>query len=371
MDYQYTLNRILQNNQKINKEQVKNILIVYDDSEFYLGDTCINFHRFSICKAFFGNDTIVDLNCLLEKYSHIYDAFSVSNPSFDHVFCKQYDHISFEKYDLIFCISYNEEPLLKALHHKRAIDVAVFSFSELLLFARNEFRIVFPVYRELLEYSQEFRKEPNLLPVTDQERLWGNQWLEAKGLKKNERLVVLLDSSGGREKLLKLDVYYNILLFFLQQEHTRILIFDEKGIGKEDFYREWLGVQAMKKIIFSKKLSLRQDLCILSADYISLVLGPCTGLLHCVSSINNYFIKEGRSPANVPVMIVYTGPWDIQFWWANAPLVKCLILKKESDQKKIYELKQLGQVSKEDYTRHLSCSEYTAPLLIDFINEQL
>lgn len=248
MDCQTTLNRIMENNSRISQVVVKKILIVYDEKMFYLGDTCINFDRFRVCKSFFGDQAVVAVNCINAKRLDVYKGFAKHNPTIDHTFSTDYEHIDAENYDVIIVIAYDEWPLLKVLHEQytcsgniAALHTAVFSFSRLLLFARGEFRILFPVYDDLLAHALRCLDQPGEIWLTENERQWGNQWLESKGLGQQEKLVVMLDSSADRSKLLRLDVYADIVLSILKQDNTRILVFDEKGIGKAGFYRGVVG----------------------------------------------------------------------------------------------------------------------------------
>lgn len=73
---------------------------------------------------------------------------------------------------------------------------------------------------------------------------------------------------------------------------------------------------------------------------------------------------------DVPVLITYTGKYanntNAGFWWADAPLVHCLLLKERNNQK---ELLLLSDLTEEEQQRNdsLPCSEYSGSLLLDFV----
>jgi hypothetical protein len=142
-------------------------------------------------------------------------------------------------------------------------------------------------------------------------------------------------------------------------------------MGKELFYREWLGEKYMSRFIFSRGLTLREDLCLISSGYTKLVFGPCTGLLHCASGIYNNFRRHGLREAALPALIVYTGPWDAQFWWGKSPLVDCLLLPRMAADKQLAVLNDLDENEQRLFNNRLDCSEYTALMLTGYIDNKL
>jgi hypothetical protein len=249
---------------------------------------------------------------------------------------------------------------------------AMYSLSEKVLFHPSEtLHIVFPEYEELARFGSGYAYQPNLY-ITPEEKKWGDSWLEEHGIKENEQLFVVLDSSSSRGKLLNIGIYFELLSYFLDIPGVRVLIFDEKGIGKNAFYREWLDEEKVSRIIFSERLKLRQDLCLIGSGYTRLVFGPCTGLLHCASAIYNNFVRNGMPVSQVPVMITYTGKYErpgnnAQMWWGSSPFVHCLVLRQTMRGKQAILLSSMGEHEKTDTIRVLPCKEYTFSMIVGFL----
>jgi ADP-heptose:LPS heptosyltransferase len=377
--FEPTLERILENNQHLQVDKVSKILIIYEEMAFFIGDTCILFDKLRYVRSFFPNAT-VDMSFINAKNMKFYQAILQNNPNFDNITASEWDSIPFESYDLLICVTYKEYALLEFLHEKyrHLVDSgefrpAVFSFSENILTRNPEAKYVFPDDEALREYTTlTSAKTPCELYITADEHEWANRWLESKGMKKNEKLVILLDSASQKSKLLSIHVYFDFLTWILGLQDTKVLIFDEKNIGKEEFYGAWLGEENMKNIIVSKKLSFREDLAILSASCTKMVFGPCTGLMHCASSIYNNFLSNGKPAEDIPVLMTYTGEYigeknNINVWWGNSPLVNCLLLKRRSNGKEIVFLKDLTEEEK-NLKDALPCSEYTSAMLIDLLS---
>ncbi|MCW3465094.1 hypothetical protein [Chitinophaga nivalis] len=376
--YQRTLDRILENNQHIKKEQVKKVLIWYEEIDFFIGDTCLMFDKFRICKLFFGEDVVIDVNAVNKKYKDLYQVFFQHNPNVSNMFHAELDEVAFEEYDIMICVTYDEDILLRTMANRcgnlvesGAFNLAVFSFTRNMLIDRKAFHIIFPVYQEIYDFGQLLLERPPEFYITAEEKEWANNWLREQQLTAEEQLFVILDSSSSREKLLRIDVYFDVLKKLLRKDNVKVLIFDEKKVGKEHFYREWLSERQMKKIIFSRGQSLREGICLLGSDYVKLIMGPCTGLVHCASGIYNNRVRNGMPREQAPVLITYTGPWDAQLWWGNAPLVNCLLMKDTGAVKELTLLSQLSDTEKKDIQSRPPCTEYTAEMLLGFVNSRL
>jgi hypothetical protein len=378
-NYQSTLNKIADNASAIHIDKVKQVLVLFEDRLNYLGDCCMVFDKLKYFRSFFNNATITVV-ATHKQNDRFYNAFLINNPHLDGIATTAWSEVDYQQYDVVICAIYNEKGLLTVLHEKYGdaiindqFKLAVFSLSELLLPAILKPEYIFPVMEDLVAHFKVFR--PGELYISESEREWANSWLESNGVKETDNLFIVLDSTSNREKLIGIDVYFDILTALLNRPNAKVLIFDEKSIGKEVFYREWLGDKYMEKIIFSKSLSLREDLCLLGAKYTKLVFGPCTGLLHCASSIYNNYVNKGMSVKDVPLMVTYTGQYadpdsTANRWWGGAPLVNCLLLKKKGNSKEIVLLHNLTEEEKK-LRDQLPCSEYTAEILIDFLNSHI
>lgn len=357
---------------------IKKVLILYEEELPFLGDCCLQFDKLRYFKSFL-NEAYIQLNFREVKNSKYHESLLKNNQYVDEISILSWDDIEFETFDIIFCVSHKEPDLADFLKQKysnplspETIALPVYSLTDLLLRARINVDYVFPVKEDLASYLK--NTGPGELYINEEERKWANSWLERKGVAPDENLYVILDSAGSKLKQLPIQVHFGLLKALLEKPKTKILIFDEMNLGKETFYRGWLGVDKASNLIFSNGLTLREDLCLLSSTYIKMIFGPCTGLMHCSSSIYNFFKAQGLPIENIPLLVVYTGDmgtssYIVDEWWGASPLINCLMLKKTGETKKIT---LLGNMSDgEEKLPQLPCSEYTVQLLSDFLIPKL
>lgn len=368
------LSKLIENSSNLKKEQISDILILYEEEVTYLGDSCMCFDKYRYIKSFL-NEANIHINFKNTKGSRIYKSLLENNPYLDKVTeSLDWQALDMDRYQIIFCVSYREDDLLSFITETYGAQIlngrwrgALFSLSALLLKYESYQRFIFPVYTELVNFL--IKQRPGELYVSPAERLWANEWMEAKGINNDDQLFVIIDSSSSKEKLLQISVYFDFISKLLEQPKTKLLIFDEKNIGKDVFYYEWLGREFERRIIFSKRQTLREDLSLLSSSYVKMIFGPCTGLMHCASSIYNFFKATMLPRPFIPLIVVYTGEYtkgnfDANFWWGNAPLVKCLLLDKKDNQKQLVLLSDIENAAS---TKPLPCSEYNSSLLRDFV----
>jgi hypothetical protein len=383
-EFQTILDQIVFNTQSIDYDNVRRVLVLYEEKMIRIGDCCIRFDKLKYFKSFLKNAT-VDINFSIKENFNVYNAFLKNNPHVNSISTLSWKDIDFESYDIVFCVKYDERAFLDFLHErycnligKNQFRVAVFSLAHVLLEPKKDAHQVFPLIQNLIEHIKGIGRDSSYLGelyINGEEQAWANQWLESKGMEANERLFIICDSGSNRGKLINIGVYFDVLKFLLRKENSKVLIFDEKGIGKEEFYQACLSKNSMKKIIFSKCLTLREDLCIIASKYTKLIFGPCTGLMHCASSIYNNYVNRGMNASEAPLMITYTGQYskengNANVWWGNSPLVNCLLLKEKNNKKQIVLLNDLTEEEK-NANDSLPCSEYTAEMLIYLINSKL
>jgi hypothetical protein len=375
--YQGTLEKILENNSLLDSKTIKRILIIYLGKDVFIGDCSIRIDKLMFFKSFFCNP-IIDFNVLQKSVSSVVEGLLKNSPYVNSISNLELSDIDFEVYDIVFCVDYKEEEmLLEFLDEKYGDKISSDQFRLAVFTIKHQMRLIpesdfiFPVNKSLTNY---IGNQPGNIYLTEQERKWGNHFLKMNGLKENESLFIVLDSTSRKNKLLNIDVYFDYLKFILKIENIKVLNFDESRLGKWEFYRAWLGAENFGKIIFSKGLTLRQALCIIGSDHTRLIFGPCTGLIHCASGIYNYFLRNGMSSEQVPHMITYTGrysPGEKAYdWWGNYPLVNCLLLKEKENKREIVVLNDLSEEEKHS-EETLPCSEYTAKMLIDYTAELL
>jgi hypothetical protein len=368
-------------NSLTNSREAKNILILYDPkNKMFIGDTYILINKLASCSLFFTNASI-DINCRNKQNTTLCSALLKNNPFIREFSDTTWEELDFRSYDIVFCISQKEALLLEILQEQydrmplRPWTTAVYSMSVQFLNWGPDPVVssVFPAFREILDQQAEYiapvRSE---LYISKEEKDWANRWLRNNGLKEHERLFIILDSASERYKLLPMDTYHTVLSHLLNEDSAKLLFFDEQNIGKEKFYSEWLGTDKVSKMIFSKKLSLREALCILGSDYTKLIFGPCTGLIHCASGIYNNFVRNGMPAGSIPAIITYTGKYvdghTAAYWWGNSPLVTCLILRATPENnKEVVLLSELSEEEKKDTSPLLFSSEYTPEQILNFL----
>ena len=384
-DYEYTLQKNAENTKKVDRLKVKRVLLLYEENEYFVGDTCLRIALLRNVRSFFENAGIY-VNCINDKLANIFGSLIENNPDVDGFSHLQWENLGIEKYDVVLCLSHEEDRFLNFLHEyfdsktlKYPDSIAVFSLSEnVICKPHGILRVLFPVYDEFLDYtkSKEFN-ETRKLYVTDEERTWGDNWLLAHDLKEHEQVCILVDMTTDRRKLIGITVYFEMLEYLITNKQNRILIFDENNVGKAEFYTAWLGKEKASRIIFVKGNSLREALRIFSSKYVKLIIGPCTGTLHCASGIYNHFAESGLAPDKIPLIITYTGVYDNteemkeirnpHFWWKNSPLVTCLLLREHHGKVKMVELRDLEVLEAKRDDIQIPCSAYTSRMLIDVI----
>jgi len=377
------LQSIAQNNACSNRQNTERVLVLYEDPEFFIGDTCIKFNLLGLCKAYYSNaDVTINFT---GAHTSMYEAILNGNPDFDSFLHQHMEEIDFLRYDVVICASSKESVLFALLQSKykkeiaqQQFPVAFYSISRYILRPAAQPAFEFPVHEALFAYVQAHESsKTSRIHISNGEREWGNQWFRQKGVKEDEEVFILLDSSSAKNKLLTTMAYFDVLKNLLSRDKCKVLIFDEKSIGKESFYKEWLGPRLFEKMIFSKSLLFRQDLRLIASTYTRAVIGPCTGLIHCASAIYNNFIANGMPEWAVPLLITYTGKYfqkernTAESWWGNAPLVNVLVLRNANGRKAMTLLSDMTKQERASAETLLPCEQYTSEMILDFIDQKL
>ncbi|MCW3101572.1 MAG: hypothetical protein JWO09_12 [Bacteroidetes bacterium] len=379
--YTELLSKIGSNN-KVRREKVKKVLVLIDLKRFYIGDTCIHVSRFKKTREYYPN-AIIDANTVNSKHHSLITPFLQNNPYVGRYDNLAWTNIDFSSYDVIICGCIPEQEFLDFLYDNLAHKIldgsmtsAIFSAAGSIGFEEEQLygKPVLPVHTEYNAYelSAELNADmlSNELFISQTEETWAADWLKGKGLEEGEELYVFLDSASIKDKLLRIDVYFDVLSAFLTEKNVKILLFDEAKIGKKEFYEAWLGQELSKKLIFVEGLSIREAFCLLGNSSIKFIFGPSTGLLHCASGIYTV-MSRGRKNMEVPLMISYNGIVENRFvehlWW-NGSLVDGIALTKDaSPSGKIISVKELDINKKVITEGVLSCPEFTSGILINYI----
>lgn len=361
------------------KDDIKRILVFYDAKIYYIGDFCLRVGRVRYVKNFFKN-TSLQLNFTEKASRKIYESLLDNNPYIDGISRLSPDEIDFEKYDLVLVVMYDENVFWKYLKDRYGpgleegrLGVRFFSLSWLFLPEKDTVSYAIPGYGEFNDYMGDRRGKTTELYISPEEKQWANSWLEARGVVPGDRLLIILDATSDRRKMLNVHVHFEVLMYLLDKPDVKILIYDENKLGKEAFYREWLGEERMQKLIFASSNQLREDLCLIGSDYTRMMMGPCTGLMHCAVSIFNNYISKGLSPEKVPAIITYTGDYtkkNANTWWGGVPLIDCLLLEKKNGETRLITLNELSDEQR-IFNKGIPCTGYTAEMLINFLKGRL
>lgn len=358
-------------------DKVKSVLILYEERIQFIGDCCVRFDKLEYFQQFYKNATI-DVNFKHTENDKFVTALLFNNPNLNSIGNSKWESIDLPKYDLIFLIAHDEGIFLDFVAKtygaeilSRKVKFCVSSLSLLILRPEAITRLVFPVNMELVNYLS----LPHIgkIYVSQKEEKWVSRWLKSKGVKENDQLFIFIDSTSDTTKLITPTVLLDVMKQILTIEVAKILIFDESHGIKQTYYSNHLDKKQISKCIFSNKKSLRKNISLMTSPNTKMILGPCTGLMHCASGAYNYYFHSGTRK-DLPLLITYTGKYTgpnncAYTWWGNAPLVKCVMLR-SSTKKKITLLQDLPDNEKTT-TDTLPCSEYSSKLLLRFITENL
>lgn len=167
------------------------------------------------------------------------------------------------------------------------------------------------------------------LVVTQDEKCWGNQYLEEQGVCSLDKIVILPDSASNPLKCLSRSEYVKLIVGLMSDPQVKIVLFDELNVGKARELREALNERHHKRLIIINGTTIRQTMCILASSYIKAVVGPCTGLLHLANGIYSYYLqRELITRTDVPVLLVYAGKQQPKYsawgWWGRT-MVDCFV----------------------------------------------
>lgn len=366
------LKATIANNELLKEQQIEKLLFIIDPAEFYVGDSCILISYLRQVKdCFKGASIYVNYNDTFKDYADLLE----NNPFITGVSSEKWDHIPIEDYQMVILLTGKEESFLDLLDRKfgEKIKAGVFEvqFYSMTSSLDKKVDIHFPPCHVLNEYMLQNEQKYNPLHelfLTSEEKRWGDSWLEANGLENDEHVIVLIDDTTSKNKLLRANVYFDILEYLCNYPKVKFLVLDKYKSDKAMVYKAWLQEKSLDRIIFGSELSLRSVLSILGSKYIKVVFGPCTGLMHCSAGIVGQQLKEGRSVEEAPAIIVYTGQYpqgagNAHFWWGRS-LVDCWVLhQNQNSQKEIFSLTKESEIIINSL-RVLPCSEYDSNLII-------
>jgi hypothetical protein len=375
------LSKIQEINSKIEVDKIKRILVVYDLNSFAIGDTCVSIARFRKSAQIYKS-ACLDINTVNKKHYELISNITKNNPYINNYFNLQWDQIDFSKYDLVICGCVPELKFLEFLllnYSERILSdgmaTAFFSVSGNVGFDEERYGTpVFPINHVFnnfkLSDNDYALMSANELFIDDSEIEWSERWLVKNGLSIKDNLFIFLDSSNGRDKLLNISHYFDLIAWILGFPGVKVLIFDEMNLGKRSFYTQWLGPKLSANLIFAESMSLRDAICLIASPHTKLMFGPSTGLLHCASGIFNVLLQKNYSMQSVPVLIGYIGKCEGGYkeeqWWGHS-LVNIIVPLQRGNSKELCFLRTLDFEQVSMSKQLLSAQEITSEMLIDFI----
>lgn len=341
--------------------------MLFDDRKFFIGDTCKIFSTLKGIRSFYNNASL-DIN-IIDIYDDCYSLLK-NNHHVGKLTNTAWHSISFECYDLVLCFCPGE-PLLKEMLAARYRPDEQPQVLSLTTFNGKNFETAFsqPPGLELFFEQMDDTDEHAVIELFmgEEEKVWGDSWLQQQGVLPGAKVIVLPDSASNMEKVLPFWSRIQLFNYFLTKKDTWVLIFDEQNSGKKEYYRKLLSPAIFSRLIVAEGLSLREEISILSSSFIKMIFGPCTGLLHCATGIYTTFMNNGMPASEVPLMLVYggtesgSGETNKWYWWKYT-LVDCLVLDKDAAGGH-----KIVQVTKDHQHVSYPCSLFTAPMLISYL----
>ncbi|MBC9929268.1 hypothetical protein [Chitinophaga qingshengii] len=346
------------------------VLLLYDFPLHFIGDTICRFCYLKALCGFFEESVEIEVNCPNGMVHQLIR----NNPYVSAVSQTPLMEIDYMQYHMIIITSIETElaflNMLSIRYADTVLEGSPFPqvFSVTAYFDKlAKLDTIFSSLPGLGDYIQDnadaVQKE---LFLTAGEIEWGGNWLRGQGVKEDDNLIVMFDDSSRKIKQLNMEVYFDLLQYYIDNTNAKILIYDEKGIGKDTFYEAWLGSEQMARLVFARQLGLRNDISLLADKAVKLIFGPCTGMMHCAAAVYGVLVNNGFPRENVPLIITYTGKdiedpttkWD---WWGGKQLSYCILVgDNDNGQREIFLLEQY----RHDY---LSCKNFTVALITGFL----
>lgn len=365
------LEKIRLNTLAFQRSKIKNVLLVINVEGYAIGDSVIFFSKIRAISKFL-NCLKFDVVTTRAHYTFLHNSPFIKLLFFD------LDEADLTRYDLIINFSKKDTCLAEFLcsKYQEAIMEGQVKFSVYSLYMQQgtrqtdlfDYFLDFETYL-FGDYLRERDFAGHELHISAEERDWGNRQLKEYGIKGSEKVIVLLDSASSRNKLMPMNEYFELVRFLMSLKNTRLLVFDPDNSDKRVFYQHILNDSRLEQFIFIQRQGLRKDLCLLASDYIQMVFGPCTGLLHCAEGIYNTFDNYGYLGREWPLLVSYMGPaelgdMDKWFWWGSTH-VECLYMIDDPNargKKKVKKLIGPGQYG-------LHSSQFLAAPLIDYFRD--
>jgi len=331
-------------------ENIKRVLILDDFKRpFFIGDAAHWLSKVKKLINVFNDFTCSDLNIAnavaFGPVSKIFKNSLKKNLTITNL---QWGNIDFSKYDLILCNNDVFSKFYWFLGTQRDFDylnTKVQSFSVMDDRPVSEYP-TFDFYINILKnnYPEQIiakvkKSICNELSLLDEEIVWAKQWLEDRGLKPKQKLVFLIHGASAPDKVM-LDAELLKLLKRLcgLDEDVKVILVTEKPISTYQWLIAAIQDFEDRNLILADALGLREVMSLMASENTSIIIGPCTGLMHLADGIyTNLINSQAIKLFECPLLLVYAGKqspernYHPNHWWQNSRLVSCLVNMKSTD----------------------------------------
>ncbi|MDF2476415.1 MAG: hypothetical protein K0S24_1898 [Sphingobacterium sp.] len=345
------LSIIIENfNRRLVLDKIKSVLILelYDKNN-YIGDAVDWFPRIKKIFALFEEKCEIRLNiansAAASTISTIFHGFLKDGKTItnDH-----WDEISFGDYDLILI---NSDITAKFYAYYRKNDASFFNNNLFFTYTIDDasdvkegqqtFDFITNIKRKgfngRLEIADKKYRDRlfNEISLLKTEVDFAEEWLVGKGIQKTDKLIGILHGASGFAKVInELEKLKLIKKLCNVSGSVKVLL-----VCNRENEAKWiagaLDEVERKKLVLLSDLELRSVMSILANSRFSIIIGPCTGLMHASNDLYRYLLNHKIIDLDkVPVLLTYTGKqpqvynYTPQFWWKDSDLTHCCVFYK-------------------------------------------
>ena len=362
----------------INLERINKIAVLFDYKQIFIGDTFLHLSKLKGEQINFPN-TNFELITSNENLYKLMSELLRNTDYFANIILKDWSNVNWLEYDLIltkeaiqwsffiFCcenlIKYINFPPVVVLNDGKyceKIEKTCYCFP-----CKENLMELFPPIKEIQRYNQLTKR---IINVVDEEINHLNEYLSQKGLTKSDGLIILPYYSSHTLKMLKEEVYIQLVDYFASFEDVKVLCFYEKNSNLNISI-----TQKIEKIIFIEQTNIRMSIQLLAHSQVQAIIGPCTGIMHLVHGIIQFKIDTNQLTENsLPFMLVYAGvnqdvnynPWG---WWNDSYLSCALAMKQENNLIKLVPIQDVSNDIELFQAQSVSVNELTFEHILAYI----
>lgn len=366
---------------------VENIIILDDHlREFYIGDTHMVLS--SIRQIQTKTDSTITIACGNEPfYKKVSQIFTLNPFPKINIVRLNWDTLNIDPFDTIIC---HQNSILNLLHfyeqsREALLEKKIYRFAPNTEF--NNLKINYPwdinhffkkklgIEKKIQSIKQLKKQTHKEIYLSDEEIDTADLWLTENGYLKGNKLFVLFDESSYPEKTFSFSKNVALIQFILSNPNSQILLLDYQETGKKNKLKPHLTSLEYNRIIVASGLNIRREMAIMASTAISLIIGPCTGMMHLANGIYFELLNnKRRAKEQIPLLIVYCGSgldvknYHPRYWWQGA-MVKCIASTKKNDLIIVKELHEMSLDIDDFHNDFLPVSYITPEHIMAFFNK--